>query len=163
MNIPLSLIWQIINFLLLLYILYRVLSQPTKNYLGQRRHRIQSSLEESYRAKKEAEESYKEYERKLSLMEKELEEIRESFRKEGEREKNRLIEGAEKEARMIREQAELFISQELKKARASLKEEMINLAIKLAEEIIRRELSKKDQRRLLEEFILNLDKLEKRN
>lgn len=163
MTISLSLIWQIINFLLLLFILYRVLSQPTKNYLSQRKDRIQRSLEESHKAKKEAEEGYEEYERKLSLMEEELEEMRQNFRKEGEREKNRLIEEAEKEAKRIREQTELFISQELKKARSSLKEEMVNLAIRLAEEIIKRELNKEDQKRLLEEFISNLNKLENKN
>lgn len=160
---PLSLIWQIINFLLLLYILYRVLSQPTKNYLTQRKARIQSSLEESYSAKKEAEESYGEYERKLSRMEEEMERMRDNFKKEGEREKNRLIQEAEKEAKRIREQTELFISHELKKARSSLKEEMVNLAVKLAEEIVRRELNKEDQKRLLQEFISNLNKWEKKN
>ena len=67
-------------------------------------------------------------------------------------EKQRLLQDAEETARRIAKDAESIIATELEKAQNELKKETVELALKLAEEILRREIKGDDQKRLVAEF-----------
>lgn len=148
-----DMVWRIINFLVLAAALYFLLAKKIKNFLYERRESIKKALEEARTAREEAEKKYKEYEAKVAVLDKKVLDITEQLLAEGIAEKDRIIEEAQKVASKIKEQTKIAIEQEIKKAKEGIKGEVINLAIIMAEEILRKEIKPDDQTRLIKEYI----------
>lgn len=146
-------IWHALNFTLLVVILVKFLKAPIANALKSRTEEIEKAFVELEEKKKEAERKYAEYEKKLSTMDKEAERILNSFIQQGEAEKQKIIEQARQSAERIRAQAELYVQQELQKARKELQHEVAELAVKMAEDIIRKNLNEQDHHRLISEYL----------
>ena len=68
-----------------------------------------------------------------------------------------IVEEAKEDARRIRTQAEKEIDLERKQAFTSLRSEISEMSISIAEGIIGKELNADDQNRLIEEFIKGLE------
>ncbi len=109
---------------------------------------------EANQAKAEA--SLKEYEKKISELKSEAEKIRQEAKDEGEMIKQRIVAGAEKAAEQIMVKASERIEVETGQAKERLKREATMAAVDLAEEIIKRNMSDKDQENILSEYIDNL-------
>jgi F-type H+-transporting ATPase subunit b len=146
-------IFQVINFFLLLLVLYKLALPKTKEFFTDRSREIERSLKEAEEAKEKAEKELREYERKLSALDKEIEEIRDMVEKEGQAEKERIIKEAKKEAELIKKQAEIIAEQEVKKAKQELRREVARLSLERAEKIIKENIDDKDQARLIKEYI----------
>ena len=149
----LSFIFQVINFLLLLLVLYKLALPKVKDFFTDRSREIERSLKEAEKAKERAEKELREYEKKLSALDKEIEEIRKMVENEGKAEKERIIKEAKKEAELIKKQAEIIAEQEIKKAKQELRREVARLSLERAEEIIKENIDDKDQARLIKEYI----------
>ncbi len=98
-----------------------------------------------------------EYDKRLAQIDKEIGEIHRVLREEGENEKARIIREAERMAENIKEQARSTAQQEIRQAQRILREEMTDLAVKMAEEILRKSISKSDQKRLVEEYVAKME------
>ncbi|OCC15788.1 ATP synthase F0 sector subunit b [Dissulfuribacter thermophilus] len=146
-------IWHTLNFALLVVILVKFLKAPIANALKSRTEDIEKAFAELEEKKKEAERKYAEYEKKLSTMDKEAERILSSFIQQGEAEKQKIIEQARQSAERIKAQAELYVQQELQKARHELQREVAEIAVKMAEDIIRKNLNEQDHHRLISEYL----------
>ncbi|VAX23304.1 hypothetical protein MNBD_NITROSPINAE02-986 [hydrothermal vent metagenome] len=109
---------------------------------------------EANQAKAEA--SLKEYEKKISDLKSEADKIRQEAKDEGEMIKQRILSGAEKAAEQIMAKAAERIAVETEQAKEKLKREATIAAVDLAEEIIKRNMSAKDQENILSEYIENL-------
>lgn len=156
----LEFLWRVINFVLLVGILYWLLAKLVKDFFVKRKESIKQALEEAKKRKEEAEERYKEFSDKLALLEEKAEEIATELREEGEKEKERIISEAGETAKKIMEQAEVTASHEIKKAISGLREEAASLIVRLAEEAIKKEINKEDQERLIRDYIDRLGSLE---
>ena len=95
----------------------------------------------------------KDFEQKLILLDKKVEEIYKQIRAEGEIEKKRIIEEAMKLAEKIKEQTRFTAEQEIKKAREEIKGEIAQVAVEMAEEILRNEMTAADHERLIKEYL----------
>lgn len=155
----LSFAFKVVNFLILMAILIKFLSKPLGNFLKNRQTRIRQALEDAEKARAEAEKKMKDYDKRLARIDQEIEEIHHVLREEGEREKARIIQEAEKMAEKIKEQARSTAQQEIRVAQRILREEMADLAVKLAEEILTKSMSKSDQKKLVKEYVDQMESL----
>jgi F-type H+-transporting ATPase subunit b len=155
----LDLLYRWINFALMVIILVVVLRKvPIKEYFSSRIQRIQKELEDLKTQKESAQRKAQELESKLKTFEGERKEILEQYRAEGLAEKERILAEARDRAKQILGQAEVSIQYEMQTAKQKLKEEVVALAAQRAEEIIAREMTDKDQDRLVNDFIEKLGK-----
>ncbi len=146
-------IWHCLNFTLLVLILLKYLKNPIAESLKGRTESIAKAFDDLETKKVEAEKKYSEYEKKLSGMDAEAKKILESFIKQGEAEKEKIIKQAQETAERIRAQAEYYVQQELSKAKKELQDEVANVAVKMAEEIIRKNLTEQDHSKLISEYL----------
>ena len=145
-------LYRVLNFSILVGIMYYVTKKPLANFLANRKESIRRTLQELELKKAEAEKKYEEYQGKLAALDEETKKIIEEYIHEGEREKQKIIEAAEKQAQYIKEQAQFAIRQEIKTAKVDLQKEIAEMTVKTAEEILKKNIKKKDHDRLIDEF-----------
>jgi F-type H+-transporting ATPase subunit b len=155
----LDLLYRFINFALLVIILFIVLRKvPLKEYFSSRIEGIKKELEDLKKQREAAQGKAQELESKLKAFEGERKEILAQYRADGLAEKERILADARDRAKQILEQAEMSIRFEMQSAKEKLKQDVVALAAQRAEEIIAREMTDKDQDRLVDEFIEKLGK-----
>ena len=145
--------WRVVNFVIFAAVLYFAAAKPVRNFLNGRIEGIRTQLEDAERGKVEAEKKAGECLAKLERLEEEIAGIEETLAREGELERDRIIEAAEAAAEKIRAQAIFSAEQELKKAIAAIKEEAAEAAMALAEEVLKTEVKKEDQKKLVAEYL----------
>jgi len=151
--------WQLISFVLLIILLARFLKKPLQSFLGQRQEQIKNSFEQAARKETESQTQHEEWERKLSVMSQEIADLHQRISQEGEAERKRIMEHAMEEGDRVRKQALLVADQEVKKARAALRKEMVDLSLEFAEKILQEATQPQDQERLVKEFIGKMGEL----
>ncbi len=142
------LVAQLVNFLLLLFILKKFVYGPVLEKLEQRRNMIAKSVSDS----KAADETLRDIEKARSEM---IEKTKsqslamiEAAAASAEEAKNSITESARREAQAIFEQSKLQIAREKEKMLKEAGEELGKLVVKAAEKIIEREFTPEDQKRL---------------
>lgn len=151
-------VWRLLNFGVLVFVLVKFLNKPLRDFLEQRKALIERSIIEAQEAKNLARKALAEVEERLTLKEKEIEDILSSAKARGEKEKERLIEEGEKMKVKILEQAKSNIDYEVKRAKEAIKAEAVEAAVQMAEEKIKGKMTKEDQERLLQESLTLLSK-----
>jgi F-type H+-transporting ATPase subunit b len=147
--------WRIANFSILIIILHVVLTEKIIDFFSNRKKAIREALDDAAESKMNAEKKYQEITVKFSKVKKEVEELRDTFIEEGKRERQRLIDNAAKEAEKIRLMAEESIEQELITAKQAIRTETVDLAVSIAEQILKKNIKKKDITRMTNEYIEN--------
>jgi len=149
-----DLLSRFVNFTVLMIVLVVVVKKfRVKDMLTARIDEIRQRLDDLKKEKEETESRYQEAERKLREFEGEKQDILEQYRKEGESERDKIIAEAQKRSAQILKQAELTIQQEMQSAKKRLREGVVELAAQRAGEIMAKEMTEKDQDRLVNEFI----------
>ena len=137
-----------------------MLFRSIKAFFTGRREEIRGSLEEAEVVKADAEKKFKEYDEKLKKAEEEIQNISAMIRQQGEEEKKRIIADAGRAAEKMKEDAKARMDQELKKARNELRLEASELAIQMAEDILKKKVTKEDHEGMVREY---LDRMVKKN
>jgi F-type H+-transporting ATPase subunit b len=151
-----SLIIQMVNFGLLLVLLWRLLYRPLVAKLEERSVAIRKSLEEAQQARLEAQRQQEENAAKLRQAYAEAEAIRASALKEAAEEQRRLVDAARQEAQRLVEGARAQIDSEVREARAELRREVGDLATTVAERLIKRSIRDADHRKIVDEALASL-------
>lgn len=149
-------IWKIINFLILVIVLFKFAKKPFQNYLKKRTEIIEKTLNEAKEAKEASLKALREVETRLKAKDAEIEAILAASRKAGEQERDSIIEQTERLKAKILEQAKTNIEYELKHAKEAIKAEAVELAMELAEKKLREKLTKEEQERLLEDSLMKI-------
>jgi len=152
--------WRVANFLVLMGILYWLMWKKIKAFFAGRREGIKASLEEAEVVKAEAEKKFREYDEKIKKAEEEIQGISDMIRAQGEEEKKRIIAEAERAAVKMKEDAKARMDQELKKAKNELRLEASELAVQMAEDILKKKVTKEDHEGMVREY---LDRMVKKN
>lgn len=146
--------WRVLSFSVLVAILWwGAKKADIKGLLAARREGVAKALRQAAEAREEAELKLAEYNEKLEKATREIDEIYEAIKQEGEAERNRIIAEAKETADRIREQASMAALQEVQTARARLQAETARLAVQLAEETLKRNVTKVDQDRFVDEYL----------
>jgi len=149
---PFMEISRIINFLIFAFILYKLAGEPIKNFFKNRTQSIEAALKEAQKAKEESEKKFKEYELKLIKADEELKQMLQNAEREGQEQMKRIQQETEKIVDRIKEQAEAAADLEVKKARVQLQKEYADLAVKLAEGLLKEAFTEEDQKRLIKDY-----------
>jgi F-type H+-transporting ATPase subunit b len=150
---PGLLIWTIITFILLLFVLRKVAWNPLLSALEQRERSIRESLEESQRARQEAQALLQENQRQLAEANRESARIIEQGREEAERVKASITDQARLEGQRLVEEARRQIVRERHAAIQDLKSTAADLALQATGRLLSTSVTSEDHRRLVTEFI----------
>lgn len=151
-------IWPVINFLILVFIMvYMLKKMDLKGFFKKRTELIEQSLREAREAKELAQKALAEVEERLKVKDTEIASIIAGAKQSGENEKARLIEEGDKLKARILAQTKTNIDYEVKKAKESIKEEAVEIAMQLAEKKLKEKLSKNEQLKLLEESLTKIE------
>jgi F-type H+-transporting ATPase subunit b len=153
-----DLLFSALNLVLLLGVLIYFARKPVADFFEDRRKRIQGDLESAKKEGAEAEARYAKWQRRLLDLEGELAEIRETARARAEAERAQILADAAAGAERIKRDALETVDQELRRARAQLRREAADLAVELATERLRSQVSSDDQDRLLDEFVSAIER-----
>jgi F-type H+-transporting ATPase subunit b len=148
-----DLLWRAINFAALLIILLKFGAKPVGNMLKGRQLAIKEQFETLEAKKAAADKSYQSYEAKLSQIDIEVKQIMENAIAQGVEEKDRIIAEANRAADDIKRQAEMAVQHEIAAVQLQLREEVANQAVLMAEELIKKNLQKDDQVKLVEDYL----------
>ena len=148
-----SLIVQGINFVILLFILQRLLYRPFLAKMAERTQAIQKSLDEAQAARAQATRQQEENEARLRTAHAEAAAIRAQALKEAAEEQRRLVEAARAESQRLVESAEAQMDADVRRAREELRREVADIATAVAEKLVRRSLRDEDHRRIVAEAI----------
>lgn len=135
------------------YILVKLLRKPTVNFLNSRREEIRSLLAELEAKTAAAGVEQERAQARLASLQEETKKIVGELIAEGEAERDKIIEAARREADYIQQQAQIAIEQEIQAARDSLKDEIADMSVSAAHDIIKKKIRAEDQQRLVREFM----------
>jgi len=149
-------IWTGITFLLLLFVLRRFAWGPIVGMLNERERTIREALEQAKHERLQAEKLLAEQKEALAHAQREAAELARRSQQEVEALRQDLTARAQREADAMLADARKQVAEELGRARAELKAEVVDLAIDAAAQLIKANLDTKAQRTLVEEYISQL-------
>jgi len=150
-------LWQILISLCNLFIIYlvlkKILYEPVRKAVAQRRASIDSEYETAAKEKEAAGQSRIAYEKKLSGAIAEADGIRTRAIAEANVRSDKLLTDAKAKADSIVAHAENEIELEKQKATEDMRREIADVSAKIAEKLVGRTINEKDQRKLIDSFI----------
>ncbi len=153
----LNLAFTVMNFVGLLCILYVFVWDPVLEMLDKRADTIRGDIEDARRRREEAKGLRAKYAELMQGAKKEREELVAAGQRDGESERQKIIERARGEAEKIIQQARGEIGAEAERARKDLRREVGGLSAEIAAEILRRELRPEDHEALVQEFLKKVE------
>lgn len=154
-------LWQMLisiaNLLILFLILKHFLFRPVQRVLDARGEQVEKLYSDAGEAKAEAETARAEYEKRLANAESEAEELLFRATKRANERSEEITAEARDEADAMRRRAAEEIAQEKKKAINDIKDDISEISLEIAEQIVGREIREDDHRRLLDSFISELE------
>lgn len=152
-----ELLWQAANLVLLLGVLFAAARKPVSAYFAERREQIASDIKTAEQLLVDSRAQFAQWQGKLAEMEQEIESIREETRRRAEDERDQIIATAHDRAERIKADAVSAIDQELRSARAELQRDAANIAVDLATTMLDEQVDDRDRKRLLDEFITQVE------
>jgi F-type H+-transporting ATPase subunit b len=152
-----ELMWQAVNLVLLLGVLFFVARKPITAYFAERREQIKNDIKSADKLLAESKKQFSEWQGKLVELEAEVQTIRDETRQRAQDERDQIVAAAHDSAERIRSDAVAAVDQELRRAQVELREEAANLAVDLAASIITEQVDDRDRDRLLDEFITRVE------
>jgi len=145
--------FRVMNFAVLAIGLYLIARKPVANALNKRIEDIRTEIDDLERQKALANKNLAGYENKLAELDRETEKIIETYIKQGNEAKVKILTAAQDAAEKMRQQAKNNISQEFKLAQRDLKAEIVDKSLVTAEKLIISQISDADQRKLVDEYL----------
>ena len=145
--------YKVMNFVVLAVGLFYLLRKPVSQALNGRIEGIREQLGNLETQKEAAEKTLAEYQKRLANLEQEAEQVIQDYIRQGNEAKSRIIQEAKVAAEKLQDQAQRNIEYEFRQASQSLKNEIVEKALVKAEEIIKKEISAKDQEKLVDEYL----------
>lgn len=158
-SLNLTLVLQIVNFLILAGILYKLLYKPVTQFLEKRSGHTRELIEGTEKDKQEAAKNLAEAKETLSEKRGETLRIVEKARQTAAEEEKRIMAEAKAKAKRICEKAKAQMNQEVERAKRELQAQVADLSILVAERIIRKSLTEKDHRKLVDEYTREIGRL----
>ena len=157
-----ELVYKFINLSLLVGVLAYFLRKPLSDFFAQRSAFIRKGLEEGQKALEASQGQLKTVEEKLRHLEEEIAAFKASAGREMEAERQRLKQAEAEEAEKILQAARAQIEVAVRAAKLELKSYTAEQAVELAEEIIRQRLDEGGRKRLVGEFLAEVDRKNER-
>jgi len=151
-------LWQLLNFFVLLYLLRKFLYSPIKEILDKRAAQINGDLDDAEARREEAKEIKAEYEEKLKNAHSEAQEIVDNAETRANKKAKDIINEAEEKAESLKAKKLEEIEQAKKEAAAELRDSIADYTVLAANKLIREQLDEKKHQQMIMDFIDDLDK-----
>lgn len=136
--------WTVVTFLIVVLILKKFAWKPILSALDARAEKVHGDLDKASELRKQADELYKSYEDKLHKAKDEALAIVEEAKKDAIATKNKILEEAQSEAKNIKDQTAKDIDLSKTKAIRELEEQVVELSISIAGQILEKKLKAED-------------------
>ena len=155
---PILLTAQIVNFLIILFVLKRFMYKPVLNMLKKREDEIKKGLKNSEEAQKKLEDASEKETLILQKAHEKAEKIVNDAKLEAVEAKNKIEENAKKESERMINEAHLAIEQETKEAEERLTKKIGGIAVTLLEASLKGIFGEKEQKTILKKATAHLEK-----
>lgn len=146
-------VWRFFNLILFVGALIFLLRRPVSASLAARRDSIRQELMRAQEERKAALAKLEEVEARLAQLDAEVETVRAQARREADAERENIMRATAEETRRLREGAQREIESAGKVARQDLRRYAAEHSVRLAEDLIRREIGAEDDTRLMKDYI----------
>jgi F0F1-type ATP synthase membrane subunit b/b' len=136
--------------------MFYILRRPLAESLRARRENIRAQLMRAQEERNAALAKLEDVNARLARLDAEVEAVRAQAQREAAEERERIRRTTEEEMRRLREQAQREIESAAKTARSELRAYTAEQSVRLAEELIRRDLRPEDDARLMSEYVEDL-------
>ena len=147
---------QICNLMIQLVIFKKLLLNPVKKVIAERKAKADSQIANAQKLRTEAEAMKAEYEQNLQNARTEANQIVAAAQKTATARSEELLGEARAQAAALKQKAEADIAQERKKAVNEVKDEIGGMAMEIASKVVEREIREADHKDLIDEFIKNV-------
>ena len=147
---------QICNLFIQVLLIKKFLFKPVREILAKRQAKADADIQDAAKAKEEAAAIKTEYEQNMLEAKDKANELLATAQKNAAMKSDEILKEASSQAAAIKQKAEADIAQERRKAVNELKGEIGSMAMDIAEKVIEREISEKDHKKLIDEFISNV-------
>jgi len=150
--------WTVVTFVVLMLVLKKFAWKPILTALDQRESAIKESLEKAEKAKEEAQKILDENQANLAKAEEESKKIISQSRAYAEKLKEQILQESKVEAKKIIEEASAEIDRKKDAAFDELKGQVAEIAIQAAEKILKENLDKNTQTKIVDKYISEITK-----
>ena len=147
---------QICNLMIQLVIFKKLLLNPVKKVIAERKAKADSQIADAEKLRTEAEAMKAEYEQNLQNARTEANQIVAAAQKTAAARSEELLGEARAQAAALKQKAEADIAQERKKAVNEVKDEIGGMAMEIASKVVERGIKEADHQDLIDEFIKNV-------
>lgn len=148
-----EIIFAFVNFLLLVFILFKLLYKPTIAMFEQRRQTIQAALDDAAEAKEMARQQKEDYEKQIANAYNEAQDIINDAKNKAAVQADEIINEAARKAEEMKAQAAIHIEKEKAAALNELKTQIADLASMAAAQIMEREVASSDNDAIVNNII----------
>jgi F-type H+-transporting ATPase subunit b len=158
-GIPFKLVYAVANFLILLGLLIYFLKKPAKEFFASRATLLKTRMDQAQDLKAQAIQKHAEYESKLKNVQKEMETLVTELKKDGELERQRIIDETRAQLTQSKTTQEKILAQELRKAKEEIKRNSARLTEEIAEKLIKNNITAEDQTKIFEDYLTKLESI----
>ncbi|MES0488634.1 MAG: F0F1 ATP synthase subunit B [Leptospirales bacterium] len=141
--------WTIVTFSLVMLVLWRFAWTPIVTALDARNTKVEDDLNKSEKLRNEAEDLLKDYESKLDNAKKEVADLLEEGRRDGEVSRATITEEAQAEAARIRERSSHDIEQAKLKAVKEIQDLAVEISLQLMSNVLQKDVNDAEHKKLI--------------
>ena len=153
---PWTVIFQILNLLLLMVLFKKYLFKPVTEILEKRQAEIEGHYQEAQQAETDAKVMKADYESKMAGARQEADRVIKTATESANAMSASIVEDARTQADQLKRRAQTEIDLERRRAFDEVKGELSGIALDIASQVIEREVNEKDHETFIDEFIKNV-------
>ena len=153
---PWTIIFQILNLLLLMVLFKKYLFKPVTEILEKRQAEIEGHYQEAQQAETDAKAMKADYESKMAGARQEADRVIKTATESANAMSASIVEDARTQADQLKRRAQTEIEIERRRAFENMKGELSGIALDIASQVIEREVNEKDHEAFINEFIKNV-------
>ena len=153
---PWTVIFQILNLLLLMVLFKKYLFKPVMEILEKRQAEIEGHYQEAQQAETDAKAMMADYESKMAGARQEADRVIKTATESANAMSASIVEDARTQADQLKRRAQTEIDLERRRAFDEVKGELSGIALDIASQVIEREVNEKDHEAFIDEFIKNV-------
>ena len=148
-------------FIVLLLVAFYLGYKPIKKLLKDRKDYVEGNIKTAEAREEKSRSLVKEAEQNVLDSKKEAEKIIEKAQEDAKKQKEIILKEAKEESRLEKEKAKQEIAQEIEASKDEIHREIVSVALDASSKVLGREVDEKDNKRLVDDFINDLDKEDK--
>lgn len=153
---PWTIIFQILNLLLLMVLFKKYLFKPVTEILEKRQAEIEGHYQEAQQTETDAKAMKADYESKMAGARQEADRVIKTATESANAMSASIVEDARTQADQLKRRAQTEIDLERRRAFDEVKGELSGIALDIASQVIEREVNEKDHEAFINEFIKNV-------